>query len=92
MNKAIIILALVFTSMTTMAKERRQYSVTGKSGSVNAWHYELIECKLAMRDAKEKANDLCYAKGYNYAIRLDFNNCRNRIFGGKKVKLKFYCQ
>jgi hypothetical protein len=51
----------------------------------------MIECRIAKNDAITKAVDLCFIKGFRSYHRATSEGCKNRWFGGKKVKLKFYC-
>jgi hypothetical protein len=88
-----ILTPILFAASISHADVRPQYSVTGTSATVNAFYHDMIECNLATEDAQDQASQKCYAQGGSGNwVYASYSDCHNRLFGGKSIRMTFYCE
>lgn len=92
MKPTVLFFLITGIASLSSAEPRQQYSVTGESQNINAFYHDLIECNVATADAEAQAESKCYAEGFDSVTHPEYESCNNRLFGGKKVTIKFYCQ
>lgn len=74
------------------AEKREIFEVTGTSTSSEGYQSQnVLEYLGALADAKEQAFDICLSEGYTRFVTVRVGDPENRFFGGKSVKLHFYC-
>lgn len=88
--KSLLLFTLTLSTLA-LAEPRRQYSVTGTCGDINAFYHDILECRQAQADAADKAEDKCFREGFSSATSVSYGGCNSRLFGGKSVKATFYC-
>lgn len=88
----VLIVSAVLVSNFAFAQGRTKHSVKGNSASVNAFHHELIECRIANADGISKAHRFCYEEGFTRASRITSDGCKPKVFGGMSVRVSFFCE
>ena len=95
--KAILytIAILMGTTVANAREGRERYKVTGRSGSINAMHYEIFECVAAQNDAFARAATRCLEEGYDevHPKGWRLGRCKRRFAKpGHKRSLHFFCK
>lgn len=92
MKQSVLFLLLIGIASLSSAEPRQQYSVTGESPRINAFYHDLMECNVATANAETEAESKCYGEGFESVTHTEYESCEQRLLGGKKVTIKFYCQ